>query len=75
VVGVAGKGFERLLESIDDLSLDAPDARAVAARFLARAVSDEVLPPAFLSSEYVMSLAGDVVEEAKVSTRALQLLM
>ena len=37
-----GKGFERLFESIDDLAKDVPAARAMAAKFLARAVADEV---------------------------------
>eukprot|EP00246_Nothoceros_aenigmaticus_P013530 TRINITY_DN4718_c0_g1_i1.p1 TRINITY_DN4718_c0_g1~~TRINITY_DN4718_c0_g1_i1.p1 ORF type:complete len:725 (+),score=184.72 TRINITY_DN4718_c0_g1_i1:48-2222(+) len=43
------KGFLRLLESVDDLSLDIPDASDVLALFLARAVVDDILPPAFLS--------------------------
>ncbi|KAJ7532356.1 hypothetical protein O6H91_13G000400 [Diphasiastrum complanatum] len=43
------KGFTRLLESVDDLSLDIPDAADLLALFLARAVVDDILPPAFLS--------------------------
>lgn len=43
------KGFTRLLEAVDDLSLDIPDASDILALFLARAVVDDILPPAFLS--------------------------
>ncbi|KAJ7290852.1 hypothetical protein O6H91_06G024600 [Diphasiastrum complanatum] len=43
------KGFTRLLESVDDLALDIPDAVDIVALFLARAVVDDILPPAFLS--------------------------
>ncbi|CAM9461756.1 unnamed protein product [Heterosigma akashiwo] len=60
------KGFERLFEMIDDLQLDAPNAKNVVAAFLARAVVDEILPPAFLSDRMVVSMGGDVVEHAKL---------
>ncbi|KAL3677499.1 hypothetical protein R1sor_027447 [Riccia sorocarpa] len=43
------KGYLKLLESVDDLSLDIPDAVDVLALFVARAVVDDILPPAFLS--------------------------
>jgi len=62
----AGKGFERLFESIDDLKLDVPNARELAAKFLARAVADEILPPAYLANPYVAGIAGDIVDTAKV---------
>lgn len=42
------KGFMNLLESVDDLVLDIPDAVDILAVFLARAVVDDTLPPAFL---------------------------
>jgi hypothetical protein len=58
-------GFQRLLEALDDLALDVPSAHNLAARFLARAVADEILPPAFLSDAYVASLAGDAVAQAR----------
>ncbi|GBG58825.1 hypothetical protein CBR_g226 [Chara braunii] len=51
------KGFLRLLESIDDLSLDIPDAPELLSLFLARAVVDEILPPAFLNKASKMLLA------------------
>jgi programmed cell death protein 4 len=60
-----GTGFERLFESLDDLRLDVPNARALAAKFLARAIADEILPPAFLGDAYVTATAGDIVAEAR----------
>ncbi|WZY69483.1 hypothetical protein YC2023_001723 [Brassica napus] len=41
-------GFVLLLESADDFVVDIPDAVNVLALFLARAVVDDILPPAFL---------------------------
>jgi programmed cell death protein 4 len=60
-----GKGFERLLEGIDELEKDAPAARTITACFIARCVVDEVLPPAFLTDAVVASLGGDVIDHAK----------
>ncbi|CAA6659627.1 unnamed protein product [Spirodela intermedia] len=42
------KGFLMLLESADDLTLDIVDTVDVLALFIARAVVDDILPPAFL---------------------------
>ncbi|KAL9235587.1 hypothetical protein vseg_010333 [Gypsophila vaccaria] len=41
------QGFILLLESADDLCVDIPDAVDVLALFVARAVVDDILPPAF----------------------------
>ena len=61
-----GKGFERLFETIDDLAKDVPAARGMAAKFLARAVADELLPPAFLSDPIIQSLAGgSILDDAR----------
>ncbi|CAM8943533.1 unnamed protein product [Rhodiola kirilowii] len=43
------QGFFLLLESADDFVVDIPDAVDVLALFIARAVVDEILPPAFLT--------------------------
>lgn len=59
-------GFLILLDSMDDLSKDVPDAKTMAASFLARAVVDEVLPPAFLS-EQNNNRPGDYVIEKAVT--------
>ncbi|WIA38524.1 hypothetical protein OEZ86_001845 [Tetradesmus obliquus] len=40
------KGFARLVESLDDLLLDVPDAVELLSLFIARGVVDDVLPPA-----------------------------
>ncbi|KAK9943683.1 hypothetical protein M0R45_009284 [Rubus argutus] len=45
------KGFFKLVESADDLIVDIPDAVDVLALFIARAVVDDILPPAFLKKE------------------------
>jgi len=44
------EGFENILNSLEDLEIDIPDAKGMIGSFLARAVVDEVLPPAFVSS-------------------------
>ncbi|XP_065049215.1 MA3 DOMAIN-CONTAINING TRANSLATION REGULATORY FACTOR 1-like [Musa acuminata AAA Group] len=43
------QGFLMLLEAVDDLALDILDAVDVLALFIARAVVDDILPPAFLT--------------------------
>ncbi|MQM01319.1 hypothetical protein Taro_034072 [Colocasia esculenta] len=43
------QGFITLLESADDLALDIVDAVDILALFIARAVVDDILPPAFLT--------------------------
>ncbi|KAL6578291.1 hypothetical protein OROMI_010619 [Orobanche minor] len=43
------KGFQKLVESSDDLIVDIPDAVDVLALFIARAVVDDILPPSFLT--------------------------
>ncbi|XP_071716993.1 MA3 DOMAIN-CONTAINING TRANSLATION REGULATORY FACTOR 2-like [Rutidosis leptorrhynchoides] len=45
------KGFVNLVESADDLIVDIPDTVDVLAVFVARAVVDDILPPAFLKKE------------------------
>lgn len=42
-------GFVMLLEAVDDLAVDILDVVDVLALFIARAVVDDILPPAFLS--------------------------
>lgn len=56
---MVGKGFERLFELVDEIEKDAPAARDMLAKFLARAVVDEVLPPSFLSDAVVCNLGGN----------------
>ena len=44
------RGFEALLARVDDLALDNPRAVEHLAAFMTRAVADEVLPPAWVTS-------------------------
>lgn len=71
---VMAEGFGLLLESLMDLIIDAPDAKSIVGAFLARAVVDEVLPPAFLSKqrdrandldEAATSASDDAVDETE----------
>jgi len=59
------KGFERVFELSDDLELDTPQAKDLIAKFLARAVADECLPPSFLMDKFIESLGGVIVQKAK----------
>jgi hypothetical protein len=42
------KGFYDLIDSLEDLQLDVPDAVELTASFACRAIADDVLPPAFI---------------------------
>lgn len=57
-------GFEILLDSLEDLSIDIPDAKELIGCFLARAIVDEVLPPAFVSNRNNSHPGDEVVERA-----------
>lgn len=57
-------GFDILLDSLDDLTTDVPDAPNMVANFVARAVVDEVLPPAYLSEQNNKRPGNVVVEKA-----------
>lgn len=43
------RGLEILVERIDDLNKDVPDATGMLACFIARSISDEAIPPSFIS--------------------------
>jgi len=59
------KGFEILLNSLDDLCIDIPDAKEMVGCFFARAIVDEVIPPAFISNRNNTHPGDEVVERAK----------
>jgi len=44
------KGFQQLLDELDELTLDTPDAPEVLGKFIARAVADDCLPPCFVKN-------------------------
>lgn len=43
------RGFELLVQRVDDLYVDVPDVLYLLACFIARAIADEVLPPSFVN--------------------------
>lgn len=43
------KGFDQLLEELNDLTLDTPESPELLGQFIARAVADDCLPPKFLA--------------------------
>ena len=45
-------GFQSLLEDLDDLTLDNPEAPDHLDKFIARAVADDALPPAYVSNHH-----------------------
>lgn len=51
-------GFQKLFDRLDDTVLDVPEAAELAGRFLARALFDEIVAPAFLTSVRTSSKAG-----------------
>eukprot|EP00026_Physarum_polycephalum_P009497 Phypoly_transcript_09622.p1 GENE.Phypoly_transcript_09622~~Phypoly_transcript_09622.p1 ORF type:complete len:381 (+),score=81.49 Phypoly_transcript_09622:117-1259(+) len=60
------EGFTTLLERIEDLKLDIPSAPEYLSAFLARAVVDDLLPPAFLSPDSAdVELAKETLVKAK----------
>jgi len=48
--GQIQEGFQLALDSIEDASLDIPDATDTLAKFLGRAIVDEIVPPKFLNT-------------------------
>jgi len=62
-------GFTALLERIEDLKLDIPNAPELLSNFLARAVVDDLIPPAFLSPDSAdVELAKETLVKAKSLT-------
>ncbi|KAL3760713.1 hypothetical protein ACHAWU_000033 [Discostella pseudostelligera] len=57
-------GYEMVLDRVEDWMIDIPDATAMLGSFLARAVIDEVLPPAFLSNRNNTHPGDEVVAKA-----------
>jgi len=51
------EGFQTALDKLDDLLLDSPDAVDLLAKFLARAIVDEIVPPAFIKNATAESKA------------------
>lgn len=54
-----GKGFFRFLEYLSDYEKDVPNINTYATKFIARAITDEILPPAFLYDPLLGSIVGN----------------
>jgi len=54
-------GFQITLDSLEDLVLDTPDVADVLSKFLARAIVDEIVAPAFLNNAITKSKLADEV--------------
>lgn len=71
------RGFNKLVTSADDLSVDIPDAVDVLAVFVARAIVDDILPPAFLKKQMKVlpegSKGAEVLSKAEKSYLAAPL--
>mmetsp|Transcript_41456 Transcript_41456/g.130580 ORF Transcript_41456/g.130580 Transcript_41456/m.130580 type:complete len:450 (-) Transcript_41456:19-1368(-) len=65
------EGFTRVMRSLDDLSLDTPNAPALLANFIARAIVDDVLPPNFISFVPDRLVASERGKEVAGSVKAL----
>lgn len=65
------QGFSMLLESADDLAVDILDAVDILALFIARAVVDDILPPAFLSkAKKTLSEASKGLEVIQIAEKS-----
>lgn len=66
------KGFRRVLDSVADLRLDVPEAPQQIAAFIARAVADDILPPAFVED---ISGGEQLTCSAETQTRKKDILL
>jgi len=59
------QGFQALMNSLSDLTLDTPDAPEILGQFMARAIADDILNPSFVSEfEHPSDLGRKAVEKA-----------
>lgn len=63
---IIGKGFERLFEIVDEITIDCPHAKSALSSFLARAIVDEILPPSYLNDNVINNLGGEIIEQTKI---------
>lgn len=64
------RGFEHVIERVDDLALDYPQASDHLAAFLVRAVNDDVLPPAFCLCDMPEALTSELQKKTLKQARA-----
>jgi len=58
-----GKGFDSLLNNLNDLTLDTPDAPTILGQFIARAIADDCMTSNFIS-KYKGSVENSLVKQA-----------
>lgn len=63
------QAFQCALDSLQDIVIDAPNGADCLAKFIARAIFDEVIPPSFL--RHAESNLEDIVEDTIANARAL----
>lgn len=59
------KGFEKLFERLPDLRLDCPHVADDLSKFLARAITDEVLPPSILTDFILQEHGAEVLAQTE----------
>lgn len=61
-------GFDILLKQLNDLSLDSPNAPEVLGNFIARAIVDDCLPPAYIQNHHTITdpKAIEALKRAKI---------
>lgn len=58
-------GFQVLMNTLSDLTLDTPDAPVILGQFMARAIADDILTPSFVSEfEHPSDLGRKAVDKA-----------
>lgn len=68
------RGFDALLNQLDDLELDTPDATTVLGNFIARAIADDCIPPKYVTSAKAL-LESKLAQDQQLTpaeTRALK---
>lgn len=67
------RGFNLLLNQLDDLELDTPDASTVLGNFIARAIADDCIPPKYVTNtkEDLESKASSLTHVESLALKAL----
>lgn len=68
------RGFNILLNQLDDLELDTPDASMVLGSFIARAIADDCIPPKFVTNAKELLEAKKVTEGQQLNPAEIRAL-
>lgn len=69
------RAFESVFDKLDDLKLDDPDADDAVGKFLARAVADDLLPPAYVDSHPALEPGNNFSQDARAAVRKAHALL